>query len=453
MGARLLKEARGLLPAWLTTLCLVLAPLTALRLLPLPHLDFLAHVLWLVLAVGLALAPLVLCSTTFGREFDDGTFGLLLSQPVSRWRVWWEKTGVLALALATVCVTFLLAAGASVLPVRVLAGIALAAYGGGLLCSLLVRQTLGAVCLSAVIPSCLFVVLTIVTATRDPLGIRPPIAPAALWFRASGAWAVVAYAVALLLFLTRDDAAPSQALAVFGFRLRAARRPAARVSPWRALIWKELHLQQWSLFLGLALPPLTLVAVALAPLHTPHGVRVGGRLAGVGVVALTAILPALIGLTTVAEERRTGTLAWQRTLPVPHWKQFGLKLAVAWGLGLLCTPWVPLVLGDRLVGVVVAVSATVLLTVFASSLASNVVEAIALSFAGFLALLVTAVGGFVYLVQEARWVPMLAAFLPTAGVLIVLAGWNAREVTVSRRRLWATVAAIVVVAVLAHAIR
>jgi hypothetical protein len=277
----------------------------------------------------------------------------------------------------------------------------------------------------------------------------PAVVAARLWFWTSGAWAVVAYAVALLLFLTREDAAPSQSLAVFGFRLRSARRPAGRVSPWRALVWKELHLQQWSLYLGLALPLLTLIAVALAPFEAQRGARVAGRIALVGVVGLTAMVPALIGLATVAEERRTGTLAWQRTLPAPHWIQFGVKLGVAWVLGLLCTPWVPLVLGDKLVGIVIAVAAIVLLTVFASSLASHVVEAIALSFAGFLALLVIAVGRLVYLVQEARWVPLLASFLAVASVVIVLAGWNAREVTLSRRRLWATVAAIVVVAVLA----
>ncbi len=109
----------------------------------------------------------------------------------------------------------------------------------------------------------------------------------------------------------------------------------------------------------------------------------------------------------------------------------------------------PIVLGDGFVGVVVAVAAIVLLTVFASSLASHVVEAIALSFAGFLALLAIAVGRLVYLVQEAGWVPLLASFLAVASVVIMLAGWNAREITVSRRRRWATAAAIVVVAALA----
>ncbi len=94
MGARLLKEARGLLPAWIIALCFVLAPLTALRLLPLPHQYFLAAALGTLLHSGLALGPLVLSSIAFGREFDEGTFGLLLSQPVSRWRLWWEKTGM-----------------------------------------------------------------------------------------------------------------------------------------------------------------------------------------------------------------------------------------------------------------------------------------------------------------------------------------------------------------------
>jgi hypothetical protein len=449
MGAQLLKEARGLLPAWLIALCLVLAPLTASRLLP-PHQYFLADAFRSLVYFGLALGPLMLSSIAFGREFDEGTFGLLLSQPVSRWRLWWEKTGMVALALVTFCCAVLLATGASVLPLRVFAGIILSAYGGGLLCSLLVRQTLGAVCLGALVPFLLSVVLSILAAVRRTVP-QPAATTARPWFWASVAWAVAAYVAALLLFLTREDGAPSRALAVSGFRLRGAAHPAGRVSPWRALVWKELHLQQWSIYLGLALPVATLIAVALAPLEAQSGARVAGRFAGlavVGVVVLTATVPALIGLTTVAEERRGGTLAWQRTLPVPQWKQFGLKLGVAWGLGLLCTPWVSIVLGDKFVGVVIAVAAIVLLTVFASSLASHVVEAIALSFGGFLAL-VPAASKFLHLVQERRWMALLAAVLAMAGVLIVLAGWNAREVIVSRRRLWATMAAIVVVAVLA----
>jgi hypothetical protein len=455
MGARLLKEARGLLPAWLATLCLVLAPLAALRLLPLPHPSFLAPELGLVGVGGLALGPLVLSSTTFGREFDDGTFGLLLSQPVSRWRLWWEKTGVLALALATVCGTLLLAAGGSLLPVQVVTGIIVAAYGGGLLCSLLMRQTLGAVCLGAVVPFFLFVTLTIATEARhvSPDGRHLVATLAQLWFWGAAAWAVASYGAALLLFLSREDLPSSPGRAEFGLRLRASRRPGGRVTPWRALVWKELHLQQWSVFLGLALPLLTLIAIALKPYRAQRGASVANALAFAAMMFLTAIVPAVIGTTTVAEERRIGTLAWQRTLPAPHWKQFGLKLGVAWGLGLLCTPWVPL-WGGGFVGIVAAVSAIVLLTAFASSLAHHVVEAMALSLAGFLALLVATDGGLRLwsLVDEARWLPLLATLLATAGVLVVLAGWNAREVTVSRRRLWATGAAIVVIIMLARAV-
>jgi len=167
-------------------------------------------------------------------------------------------------------------------------------------------------------------------------------------------------------------------------------------------------------------------------------------------------VPALIGTTAVADERRTGTLAWQRTLPVPHWKQFGVKLGVAWGLALLCAPWVPLVTGEgSSLAFVPAVSAIVLVAAFASSLSRHVVHAMALSLALFLALLVATDGGrwFWSLVDEARWLPLLATLLGAAGVLVVLTGWNAREVTVSRRRLWANVAVIVAAVVLARFFR
>jgi hypothetical protein len=461
VGARLIKETRGLLPAWLGTLLLVVVPLALLRLLPFPRPNpgVLAHGLWVLHTLGLALGPLVLSSTTFGREFDDVTFGLLLSQPVSRWRLWWEKTGLLALALATLGGAALALLvwqdlGTNLLPT--IAGIILAAYGGGLLGSLLVRQTLGAVCLGAVVPFFLFVTLTLVVETRQAPGSGAPPGPSAmLWFWGAAAWATASYAGALLLFLRREDRASSAGLGVLGLRLRAPRRPGGRVRPWRALLWKELHLQQWGLYLGLALPVLTLIAVPLAPSQAERA-SIAFKVAVVAIGLLTLGVPALIGTATVADERRSGTLAWQRTLPVPHWKQFGVKLAVAWGLGLLCAPWAPLVTGEgSFVAFVPAVSAIVLAAVFASSLSRHVVQAMALSLALFLALLVATDGGSRLwpLVDSARWPPLLAVLLATAGVLIVLAGWNAREVTVSRRRLWANVATVAVAVALARVIR
>src|SRR5438067_9923663 len=50
----------------------------------------------------------ILALSSFGREFALRTFPLVLSQPLERWRIWWTKISVLAIAMSTVMAAFLL---------------------------------------------------------------------------------------------------------------------------------------------------------------------------------------------------------------------------------------------------------------------------------------------------------------------------------------------------------
>ncbi len=392
MGTRLLKEARGLLPIWGATLLLVLGP----WIVRLPFVRALGPQLaWILVPLaycGLVLGGALLAGSVFGREFDHGTFGLLRCQPMSRWRIWWEKTGVLTLALASVWGAWHLslspAEDASGSPVAtVMLGLVSSAYGGGLLFALLARQTVGGACLSLAASSVVMMAAAIVREATDA-----PIT-AEQWLLCHVAWAIVAYALALRLWLrSRDIAGGLPSIGLVGLHLRARGSGPGRVSPWRALLWKELHLQQWAVYLALALPLLMILGRFVLPWigYDPgHGGRVAYGTVFIFLVWLTPIVPALAGFTAVAEERRLGTLAGQRTMPASHGWQFTLKLGVAWALALFCAPWLPLlgseasdlpfVGASSIASVAVMTSAIAALAVFGSSLASNLVGALVAS--------------------------------------------------------------------------
>ena len=81
MNARLMKEARDLLPAFVSMLTLIVLLYI-----------FMAVELGLVV---LAFACVIMAGSSFGSEFQYRTFSLLLSQPVSRSAIWREKMLVL----------------------------------------------------------------------------------------------------------------------------------------------------------------------------------------------------------------------------------------------------------------------------------------------------------------------------------------------------------------------
>ena len=95
------KEIHLLLPAWGLTLLLAVVP----ALLFPQHDDPRAAIdnftpVWL--------GVMILCASSFGREFSLGTFSSLLAQPVSRRQYWVTKVGVLLAALVSVLVIYFL---------------------------------------------------------------------------------------------------------------------------------------------------------------------------------------------------------------------------------------------------------------------------------------------------------------------------------------------------------
>ena len=56
------------------------------------------------------------------------------------------------------------------------------------------------------------------------------------------------------------------------------------------------------------------------------------------------VIPLLVGALASAEERRLGTLEWQRLLPMPGWQQWTLKVATVLLLSTVLAVGIPVVL-------------------------------------------------------------------------------------------------------------
>src|SRR5579871_2609202 len=92
MSVLLRKEIRSLFPAWMMT---IVATLLIAFVRPNG-----APVLLFIVAIGCV----ILGITSFGSEFSQGTFSLLLAQPIPRSKIWSAKTKTLGAALLSVAI-------------------------------------------------------------------------------------------------------------------------------------------------------------------------------------------------------------------------------------------------------------------------------------------------------------------------------------------------------------
>ena len=99
MEQRIRKEFRSLLAPWLLALLLATTGLWWR-----PGTD--ENSAWVLWLACFALGMVLLAVAAFGKEFSLDTLSALLSQPVSRSRLWLEKAGVLALAMVCVLLLF-----------------------------------------------------------------------------------------------------------------------------------------------------------------------------------------------------------------------------------------------------------------------------------------------------------------------------------------------------------
>jgi hypothetical protein len=328
------KEARLLWPAYAPALLLALLPVW---LLPSDQ----QHNPQVAAIYPLSFGAMLLALSSFGREFGLNTFGLMLAQPMERSRIWWTKLTVLAVALATLLVGWCLSSALRLLSTSATKDwaehLALGAtalfvmLAGGLWTTLLFRQTSYAFWFSILIPG---VIAVLLDALRAPVWLTC----SALTF-----YALAGFLWAWRRFLTEEDTSWTGGVVSFPGRRGAESpsMPGRRVlRPLSALFWKEVQLQQFNL-IGMAC--LFVVHLGVVALRKAGSNVLGDSLKqGLEVFAgIWLLVPVLLGSTAVAEERKLGVIDEQLCLPVSARIQFWLKLLFVLALGGLLSPFLP----------------------------------------------------------------------------------------------------------------
>jgi hypothetical protein len=333
-NALVAKEIRLLLPAYVAALVLAILPVWLLP--NQPYRNPTSGAAFLVFcAFGFGIVMLALSS--FGREFGMNTFSLMLAQPLPRNRVWWTKAGILAGAIASIYYVWVSSwtardvgvenfeVSSSWFDMLVSGGLAaVTIFAGGLFAALLVRQVAAAFWFTIFVPLAIEVFLQAV--------------PSWLNCAILVAYAVVAFLAGWWLFYRAQEVGWTGGTVAFpGWRSGDATRRGNRSRrPLSALLWKELQLHQ----VGMAGIAGLFVLHLGAVLWRKHG---GNSLndtlkTGLDVFGgMWFLVPLLIGGTSVAEERKLGTMQSHLTLPVSHRIQFAIKLLTVLLIGgLLC---------------------------------------------------------------------------------------------------------------------
>ncbi len=339
MNTLVRKELRLLLPTWAAAVALVATPALAGFALNSPRL------MWLL--AGGALLALVIALSTFGREFANHTFSNLLALPVTRRRLWWTKVAVLAAAMVslhgiwwasvTVCgahwpkVVYMLT-DMQITPATT-ALFLLVVLTGGLWTTLAFRQVAAALWFVLLLPLAL---LTSADAVMSRWVSRADMHETILVVLML-TYSVGGFLLAWRLFLGAEDAQWTggtvglPALPRLGRQGDQLGRRQRR--PIRALVGKELQLHQPTLIVAALVLVLHLGIVSLRNLmpeltKQPLMDTLLGAFWG-----LWLLMPALVGATAVAEERKLGLMESQLCLPTSRRRKWFVKFIVALLLG------------------------------------------------------------------------------------------------------------------------
>ncbi|MGH9669088.1 MAG: hypothetical protein ACRD3A_03140 [Terriglobales bacterium] len=395
---RLLKEARVLFWPW----CVVTIA-GALRLVQrssdsdffdFETLSVLPHLLAAIGVLCVFLGFALLATLSLGCEFQYGTLSLLLSQPVSRMRIWAEKMSVTAVAVLSAA---LIQAYAwrdafrqdafpdfirDALPqAAALAVVSLTALvGSAVYWTLVARSTIGGLGLNILVPGLVVeggAVLAWWTLGREP-------SPAETRFALSICTLIALCYGGLMLWLGRRKLTRFQVTGgVAGSDLLMAGPiwiPEALAGWLRCrpngvalnLIRKELRLQRpiWLIAPVVVLSWICMAAYGFPELRdkmAPSAVVIMYIAGSIGIGG-TYLMPILAGSLPLGEERTWGTHSWHMTLPVSARRQWLVKLAMAMFTSLFCTTLLPAAaLGDvRLIESLLFSLLTVSLLAFAS---------------------------------------------------------------------------------------
>ncbi len=205
MNAFVRKEIRNLLPSF----ALAIAAALTWWVLPSAETSRFHRLFWILPIACCPGLVLMMCMESFGREFSSGNVTHLLSQPISRARIWWTKTLLLLGAVSAVfCVWFvsvILAAPSAFAGandgmdlIAWSAVVALLCLSGGLWTVLLLRHTGIAFWVAILIPAAIAVSIV---HWADRQGVAAGERLLAVWL----GYAVVGFVLAWRLFLRLQD--------------------------------------------------------------------------------------------------------------------------------------------------------------------------------------------------------------------------------------------------------
>ncbi|HEY0874325.1 MAG TPA: hypothetical protein VGD94_12700 [Vicinamibacterales bacterium] len=287
-----------------------------------------------------------LVALPFGTEFQQRTLGLVLSQPTSRARVWFEKWGaLLAVLLVLVAIQFVAlqsAAPDAHVEIRAVTFL-LPLVCSGFFWTLLAGSTIGGAVFSlaalALVEMASSVIASRVTGLDlDPFGAHPALIAVRLAYAAGSLW------LGWRMFAHYELKATGEIHGVLPAALDAVR--ALRSRPTGAignLVRKELRLQQPGMLIAalFVLCWLTAMLVFSMPSSRPAVAEIVFAALFVSYVPLVLIV---CGTISIGEDTSLGIHAWHLTLPVSSATQWGIKLTVTSIVGLTLGVALPLAL-------------------------------------------------------------------------------------------------------------
>jgi ABC-type transport system involved in multi-copper enzyme maturation permease subunit len=405
------KEIRLLLPAWIGAMLLAIVPAwvagTVCNLNDFNSrwlMDFLVRA---GIPVIFALGILLLGLSSFGQEFSQGTFTVLLSQPVERSRIWWTKIVVLSIAFLTVWLTATISISCQFYlhdyfpynqpvhstefeefdyAVGFLTLSVLAVFSGGLWTTLLLRQVTNAFWFTLLTP--LAIILGICSLFSDRLDSDQSINTVIIV--ALAVYSVAGFLAAAILFRRcQDIQVGSGEVSLSWFKKFAGPGTAARVrtisfrprSRFSALCRKEFQLHQVNILIAALILLLHLASLITRHFH-PRFNNPDIQFVLETFWLFWLLMPILIGCSAIADERRLGIMESQLSLPVSRRVQLFLKFSIGLVLSLFLGAAFPLLLeGTKELNYWLFMIAAGLFFVsfYASSLARTVLQAMGLA--------------------------------------------------------------------------
>ena len=344
------KEIRLLLPGFLISLLLALS----IWLVPkdLDSLFGFAKILDIFFFLSYPAMLAMMTLGAFGREFSSGTFSMLLAQPVPRARIWSAKVLPLAVMVALVwfvwCIYYILhnpdnLSYSELRDFEIFSALyALTIYSGGLWSVLLLRQVAAGFWFAVLTPAALLITIAYLFDNQPDKIVEWVI------ITVFTVYGIAGFFYARWLFLRAQDVAWTGGnIAMPELRgLARFKISSGKYRIWRprmALFIKEFQLHQLQFLIVGMLILLHLGIIATRKFgHFSQNSSLEFVLEQFWWLWL--VIPALVGCTAVAEERKSGVMEGQLCLPISRRTQFAIKFIPIMIFGTLMGGVMPILL-------------------------------------------------------------------------------------------------------------